>query len=209
MDKINEFFISGTIVNITSGTRGTQLRIATCGGNSSKTFFPNVRINAKHLPDYAQIGSHVDLWGTIAQIPAGAPDNRRWIQVMNVKKIAKSKRMLTQYIDGLDDEYRGGNAMDENRFCICGDVSHIYSPRDGVVIVTVATDDGRCNVVCYRQYAAKVKNLKIGDVIAASGNIQNISPETDENGRRRRRENNLYLQNSVAWDVEIFPQAEE
>lgn len=199
VEATNKVTVSGTVIMINSGRNITTVQIVSDGGNGKKAyprfvFRDLIKTAGFRVGDRVTITGHIHNW--IRRNAEREIIGRN--QELIGDEIELTHRMLLDYFDfenGLEGE--GGYPPDMNKALIAGNVTHIYSPRPDITIITVVVNDGNhinyCEVTCFLRQSETAQLLEENDMIAAVGHIQTSIKE--KNGER------AYYQSMTARDI--------
>ena len=208
MKTRNEVILTGGVVRMQSTKFVTELAIATSGSGTG-TYYPVVMSYDPLPKSVTELRARVTVKAHIQVHVVRQPDGKvSFFQDYIVDSIEPAKRMLADYIDGIDNR-KGGVRSDENTALIFGEVTHVYTQGDNFAIVNVnvprAEDPGKynqCSGTCFRSQAAYAATLQKGDCVAMVGRIE-TRDHTGSDGKRQT------TQRFVCSDIEKVDRFED
>lgn len=194
----NIVVLSGIITKISKKDRISVIHIANDGGREKA--YPYIVFKDNSLSGFEQ-GDRVMLTAHLQDRRTKKVDQKpEYYQEIAGDTIKRAERMLHEFFDkNVIPEEDGGIApRDTNYGIIVGEITHLYSPKAGTVILTISVPDGpvmnNCEVICYRRQAEKAESYQEGDYVAVAGCIQ-TSLKSDGAG---------LFQSFVCRDIEII-----
>lgn len=197
MKDRNEVLLGGTIVSIQTSASRVTIRIATDATGTTNypavLFYQPKIVQDFKVRDRVIIKAHIQERRTRDE----KGNTKAYYQDCVGDEIMPMKRLLADYVDErmLPDD-KGGFGGDKNDAFFCGTVSHIYSPKEGIVILSVRIDAREVidyvEVTCFRRQASTAILLSEGDYVAAACTIHTQTSKKDER---------ITNQNAVCKDI--------